>query len=154
MCDLFRESGTTRYSGTTAAKFFNTVEDYARDNVGEVVRERSAKINLPNGQVERINNRGRSSDYVPSSAMTEAHLYEYDNLDNFKRTIDKQLVETDGWFGFINPSTLEIENYSGICLNKCMNNNKYAEQIDMYPDRSLYSFLPKENKHRNRKATS
>ena len=31
-----------------------------------------------------------------------------------------------------------------------MNNNKAGEFIDMYPDRSLYSFVPKYNKHRDR----
>ena len=35
-------------------------------------------------------------------------------------------------------------------LNKCMNNNKAGEFIDMYPDRSLFSFLPKYNKYLNR----
>ena len=144
MSDTFLEA-----SGSTVAKYFNTIQDYARDNAGDVVIEKSCKIDCPSAITQQGNR--NPSDYKPSSAFTPVHLYQYDNLDNFVNTLDKKLIETDGWFGFINPSTLEIENYaSGISINKCMNNNKYAEQIDMYPDRSLFSFLPKENKLRGR----
>jgi hypothetical protein len=61
-------------------------------------------------------------------------------------------IEKDGWWGFTNPNTIEINNNSGnsISINRMMANNKSCEFIDLYPDRSLFSFIPKFNKFRRR----
>ena len=84
------------------------------------------------------------------------------NILTFSEAINENLVEENGWIGFINNATLNIPNYVhtvsdeegenrhyNISLNKTMNNNKHGEFIDMYPDRSLFSFIPKVNKYRN-----
>ena len=39
-----------------------------------------------------------------------------------------------------------------LTLNKCMNNREACDFIDMYPDRSLFSFTPNINKYRGNRA--
>lgn len=143
-----------RSGNTSACQKFNTIEDYARDYKGNVVKDRSAKIESVSGWGPGV----KPTEKKPSSGETDLHNYTYQDLYNYYDAVDVSLVDDNGWIGFINPSTLEIENckISGktasinASINKCMNNNKYNEQIDMYPDRSLYYFIPKYNKHRKR----
>lgn len=120
-------SATTKYN-------FNTISDLLRDYDGKDISE------------EKMGG-------ISADTKTVTHMYTMDTIDSFEKTINNQLVETDGWIGFINPTTLDIPNYVtddiSISINKCMNNNKPNEFIDMYPDRSLYSFIPKINKYRN-----
>lgn len=117
-------------------KYFNTLFDYLRDSNGNEVSEKIIRYDDVNDLIE--------------SEAVKLHLYKYDDILSYEEAVFNGLVESDGWLGFINPSTLKINNYKDKCLNRCMNNNKPGEQIDMYPDRSLYSFIPKYNKYRNR----
>ena len=143
-----------RSGNTSACQKFNTIEDYARDYKGNIVKDRSAKIESINGWGPGVNPPQKK----PSSGETDLHNYTYQDLYNYYDAVDVSLVDDNGWIGFINPSTLEIENCKtsgetvsiNASINKCMNNNKYNEQIDMYPDRSLYYFIPKYNKYRKR----
>lgn len=118
---------------------FNTIEDYKRYHYGDIVDE---------NVLQRSNN-------LLYKKNRKIHQYQVSNLLLFSESINENLIEQDGWIGFINPSTIDIDNYvtenRSISLNKCMNNNKSNEFIDMYPDRSLYYFLPKVNKYRNRR---
>lgn len=116
---------------------FNTISDYLRDKNGNIEKDSGFKI-APLDSVS------------PGSLMTkeyESHLYQFDTIDSFNTSITKNLVELNGWIGFINPVSTEVNNYGEISINKCLNNNKPCEFIDMYPDRSLYSFIPKYNKY-------
>ena len=118
---------------------FNTLSDYLRDNTGEITKERILQIK--NGVVD--------------TSEKQVHLYQYDTVMPYSDAILENLIETNGWFGFLNPTTLPINNLTGgdgekYSVNKCMNNNKAWEQIDMYPDRSLFSFVPKINKFKGR----
>lgn len=116
---------------------FNTLSDDLRDSAGNVVNEKILKINETNSNLF-------NTDFP-------LHLYRVDSVETYKKTVQQKLREENGWVGFNNPTSLNVPNYySGISLNKCMNNNKADEFIDMYPDRSLYSFIPKYNKYRNR----
>lgn len=110
-------------------KVFNTLYDEKRDGNGFT------------NSIKRINEEGVIND------ITE-HLYTKDDIYTFEESINENLVEKNGWVGFINPTNLNIPNYGTISLNKCMNNNKACEMYDMYPDRSLFSFIPKINKYR------
>lgn len=116
---------------STVKKGFNSINDVDRTHNGEVIKE-----NIFN---ERDYNK-----------VINRHQYQYDTISSFKESFSKNLIEKDGWFGFKNVTRLNIPNYGDISLNKVMNNNKPFEQIDMYPDRSLFSFVPKYNKYRNR----
>lgn len=110
---------------------FNTLLDYRRDKDGKEIE--NWKDNLEENEAIR--------------EMYE-HLYMYDTVHTFDNSVNENLIEKNGWVGFINPVGLNIPNYKDISLNKCMNNNKACEMIDMYPDRSLFSFVPKINKYR------
>lgn len=123
---------------------FNTISDYRRDCDGNQMYETMVNFS---GTIKDI----------------KTHLYQMSTISSFVESIDNNLVEDNGWVGFVNKCTLDIPNYVytvhnddgdevrkyNISLNKTMNNNKNGEFIDMYPDRSLYSFIPKINKYRN-----
>ena len=81
----------------------------------------------------------RENQYALIPNTFKEHLYQYDTIDSFDLSITKNLTERDGWVGFINPVATEVPNYKDISLNKCMNNNKPCEFIDMYPDRKSSS---------------
>lgn len=117
---------------TDDRKYFNTISDYVRDRIGRTVTEPSTNIAIFDSSERKIK------------------LYSTDTINNFNDSIANNLIEIDGWVGFKNPSTMKIKNYNDLSLNKCMNNNKSCEMIDMYPDRSLFSFIPKYNKYRKR----
>lgn len=116
-------------------KYFNTIYDTQRDYWGETIK----------GYKNILENTGENEAFT-------RHLYMVDTLHTFEESINENLVEKNGWVGFINPTTLNIPNFvkneTLVSLNKCMNNNKPCEMIDMYPDRSLFSFIPKINKYR------
>lgn len=132
-------------SSSTRDENFNTIRDFLKDRNGVVVREPILM---------------KKNELVSSSADTiSIHLYQNDNILSFKEAVTDKLMEYNGWFGFLNPATIPVNNAvasGGIhngepySINKCMNNNSAWEQIDMYPDRTLYSFIPKYNKFRGR----
>ena len=114
-------------------KNYNTIRDYCRDGRGQVVKEEIG-IKYSNG------------------GATNMHLYQYDTIMSMPTAFMDNCIEKDGWWGFTNPSTIEIPNSDNttVSINRMMANNKSCEFIDLYPDRSLYSFIPKFNKHRRR----
>ena len=62
----------------------------------------------------------------------------------FQEAYAKNLVEVNGWYGFINKANIDIPNAKdGVTvINKVMNNNKACEIYNLYPDISLFSFIP------------
>ena len=113
---------------------YNTMMDYCRDGRGYFVK---MDLNVK---------------YDANGQETEMHLYQYDTIMPMNVAFLDNCIEKDGWWGFINPGTIEIGNNSGnsISINRMMANNKPCEFIDLYPDRSLFSFVPKFNKYRKR----
>lgn len=120
-----------------SASTFNTIEDFLRDDKGEIVKFNKDDFSENN---EKNN----------FSKETQAHVYQYDTIYSFEESINENLIEENGWFGFINQTAIEIPNYEDICLNKPINNKKACEMVDMYPDRTLFSFIPKVNEYRKR----
>lgn len=118
----------------TCSQVFNTIFDYQRDVDGKVITEQITD--------------SPSTD----SSQTKMHVYRVDSVMSFEEAYAQHFKEKDGWFGFNNVGFIEIPNdmRATLSLNKVMNNNKACEFIDMYPDRSLYSFIPKRNKYRQR----
>lgn len=119
---------------------FNTLSDVVRDNDGNEVKE---VVSLTDVDGEKSN----------------VHVYQYDTVMSFYDAFIENLKEKDGWYGFYNTTNIAIPNAivknkdnedTEISINKVMNNNKPCELIDLYPDRSLYSFIPKVNKYRHR----
>lgn len=85
------------------------------------------------------------------------HLYQPDEIYTFNDSVLNLLYEKDGWFGFNNKMSLptsktDLINNSDklIDISKPINYNKSCDFIDMYPDRTLFSFSPKFNERRNR----
>lgn len=121
---------------------FNKLSDYMRDSSGKIIEEKIVKTD----KNSTSNNLGIFN--------TKMHLYTKDSVSTFQETINYNLVESDGWVGFINPSSIDIPNVSFnnkvYTVNKCMNNESAGAFIDMYPGRELYSFIPKFNPYRKR----
>ena len=125
------------FSNTQA---FNTIADQMRDVNGNVVRE---VLPLP----------------VPNNPKKiDMHLYEFDDVLSFKKCVKNKLIKRfDGWVGFKNAS--KIKTYK-VFTDKNWDNSMEIERpimymsggdfVDMYPDRSLYSFVPKYNRFRKR----
>lgn len=122
---------------------FNTIRDFMRyDNGDNIMINR--RVNL---------------DTAPELNIKK-HLYDYEDILNIEDSINTNLIEENGWFGFTNGmkiNTRIIGNvYNGsiyrekMNINKVMNNLNSCEFIDMYPDRSLFSFIPKVNKIQKR----
>lgn len=115
---------------------FNTDSDYARDS---------------DGTVQEIWIRKSIDDVV----LVDKHLYNSDELLDFEGSITANLSEENGWWGFGNTSNIENRyldrgEKKSLNIEKVLNNHKSCEFIDMYPDRTLYSFAPKWNKFRRR----
>lgn len=126
---------------TTHKDVFNTIKDYVRVTTGS-----SATI----GKTVR-------EDVSPGFDYTtnkDIHLYQYDTVLSMYNAYISKLKSKDGWYGFNNSTNIAIPNViidgKEVSINKVMNDNKSCEFIDMYPDRSLYSFVPKLNKYRRR----
>lgn len=126
-----KEFNVVNKLGSEYKNYFNTIYDLKRNNKGE-----------------EIENWRDDLEGKENSTFYE-HLYLYNTIYTFDESVNENLIEKNGWIGFINPNGLNVPNYKTISLNKCMNNNKACEIIDMYPDRSLYSFVPKINKYRD-----
>lgn len=125
---------------------FNTIRDLMRNSEGEQVYD---KIYYP------INSN------LKSTSSTALHLYKYDDLYTYKDCINNRLVKTfEGWLGFYNkPKIKTYKNYGSkkenvieesLGIERPIMYLNGGDFVDMYPDRTLYSFVPKYNKYRNR----
>lgn len=124
----FRHDGfviVNQKKSNTKCENFNTISDLLREYDGSVV-----KIAINTGE-------------------TSSHLYNRGTFKSYTDSLRDNLIERDGWFGFINPTGLDIKNFeqNGVSasINKAINNRKACEFIDLYPDRTLFSFMPKKN---------
>lgn len=122
---------------TSDPKVFNTLEDYMRDRNGEIKKfAKRTSIASLNGQ-----------DFDRNK-----HLYLHDDILPIEDSINQNLYEDNGWWGFTNntsidPKILEHRKWYSLDIGKAINNKKPCEFIDMYPDRTLFSFSPKFNKY-------
>jgi len=113
---------------------YNTIKDFMRDGSGMPI-------------TGDVNPRYNSNSY-----NTKLHLYTTDNIRTMKRAYVEEISEQNGWIGFFNKSNIDIKNNEEDTarINCVINNKKPCEYIDLYPDRSLFSFVPKYNKYRKR----
>jgi hypothetical protein len=127
-------------------KVFNTIGDFMRYSDGKVVQYRRRE-NI-NDSVDNDRNR---------------HLYLYDDLLSMEDSINQNLSEENGWFGFTNNSTISSKImtnnthpitkrkiWEDLNISRVLNDRESCEFVDMYPDRSLFSFNPKLNTFRRR----
>ena len=120
---------------------FNTLCDYARNKSGEFINifKRIGGISARPKQVRK-------------------HVYNYDTLMSYEESVNNNLSEQDGWLGFPNITKLKTyyshSNKAGHEVptnwNCVLNNYNAGEFVQMYPDRSAYSFVPYYNTFLNR----
>lgn len=102
-------------------------------------------------------------DYNKRTSITDTNtrqkkrLYDADDILSMHNgdAINNNLMEENGWFGFVNKSSViakknENKKWVDEGFNKVINNRESCEFIDMYPDRTLFSFNPKYNPYRHR----
>ena len=108
-------------------KYYNTMYDFKRDKNGTTIEEVLTDS--------------------PFDTKRKSHVYQLDNILTFQEAVQQNLIVRNGWYGFTNPGSIEIPNgrLAGMSVNKMMNNNKACEVYNMYPDISLFSFIPKYN---------
>ena len=123
------------------SEVFNTIGDTMRDVSGNQVIE---TLYFP-----------VSSSIDGHKKDVEAHIYRYDDILQFDESISDRLIKKyDGWVGFYNRSKIKsysnFENGDIMDIERPIMYKNGGDFIEMYPDRSLYSFVPKFNKYRNR----
>ena len=129
---------------TTNRGVFNTMSDFLRNY------DYGAKIYYQK----------RSS--IENISRIPKHLYDHNDIMSITDSVNNNLLEDNGWFGFVNKSTIltkkkcpdPVENervkWEDEDFNHVINNKESCEFIDLYPDRTLFSFNPKYNTHRHR----
>ena len=131
----YRTVNDTLKSDATSRETFNTISDVMR---------------TPSGTELKRCCRKRAAD----TTMTTKHLYDKDDILPFYtgEAISENLKERDGWFGFYNTTTIPTKDRKGVDMDisRVINSKANCEFIDMYPDRTLFSFVPKYNPHRQR----
>lgn len=124
---------------------YNTIGDNLRYDDGTIV-EYIKRTKLPENTTDYKTKRNK-------------HLYDHLDILSYEDSIAENLTEDYGWVGFVNNSTIGAKEYSieegeqqskDTNAAKILNNHEACEFIDMYPDRSLFSFNPKYNEYRKR----
>lgn len=146
----FKEITTTQ-DGKSDAVRFNTIGDTMRTKDGELC-EYHKRVSL---------------DDAPKLDL-KRHLYLDEELLSMENgdAINNNLTEENGWYGFKNNSTISAEerevaycddgytircdDWNDMDISRVLNNHENCDFIDMYPDRSLYSFNPKYNSYQRR----
>ena len=122
-------------------KEFNSIFDFAIDYSGQTVQRDISDSEGPvkDGILKR----------------EPIRMYQLDNINSINTAFYENLRTVDGWYGFYNTGYINIPNgklkdNSEVCVNRILNNETSCGFIDLYPDRSLYSFIPKVNRYRKR----
>ena len=122
-------------NGDKNKEYFNTIEDYMRSANGDYI--------------QKCNRKG-----IKDTDLNNKHLYDEKDILKFEtgEAIQENLRNENGWFGFYNTSTIVSKDTNGndMDISRAINNRGNCEFIDMYPDRTLFSLIPKYNKHQNR----
>ena len=123
-------------------KEFNTIFDFAIDYSGNPV------------QRDIMDSQGPSTSIIKDNIR----MYQLDNINSMNTAFYERLRTVDGWYGFYNTGYINIPNGTlgeddkafNVSVNKILNNETSCSFIDLYPDRSLYSFIPKVNRYKKR----
>lgn len=120
---------------------FNTIRDFMRDANGDYIKLH------------------RRTDIKTIELNQNKRLYLGDDVLSFEDSMNANIYEQNGWFGFNNRSSIvttewknEIKEWKDMQTAKVFNDEDSLACgfIEMYPDSTLYSFSPKYNKFQNR----
>lgn len=151
------ENGTTRFisiDGAEKTYYSSKIEDqqYIFNTIGDNLRYDDTNI-------VKYFRRTRIPDETTYKKNEERNKHLYDHLDllSFEESMVNNLTEDYGWVGFTNNSSIGAKEYNGgedggkdTNSSKILNNHEGCEFIDMYPDRTLFSFNPKYNEFKKR----
>lgn len=139
-------------------KVFNTIKDYLVDSDGKIaehVRETPGESNnfekdtfvsnIFNAVIKWFSDTTEST--VTNKKTRKTHMFNHQNILSVAEAFKNNIKEENGWVGFYNKPYLpeQHSDYSNIVLNRCLNNKEACSFVEMYPDRTLFSFLPKIN---------
>ena len=112
---------------------YNTIKDYIRNSKGEPIKN---NFNMT----------------FSGGTDVDSHLYDSNSLLDLKEAFNEKCREKDGWWGFVNKGFININTSSSdtTSVNMVLNNKKVCEFVDLYPDRTLFSFIPKYNNYQKR----
>ena len=133
---------------------FNTIDDYMRDRNGIIVSDYvPTVINNNETALNLIYPNYRKCGIQEISCPL--HLYQNYDVYTYEESVEKNLREINGWFGFNNKSILETlsfinDNEYMYDIGKAINNKGSNDFIDMYPTRDHFSFSPYYNKAKER----
>ena len=117
---------------------FNTIFDFAVDYSGRTLMRSIDDADGP----------------VTGFTLEKIRLYQLDTIRSFNTAFYYGLKAVDGWYGFQNSGYINLPNgkleEKDIFINRVLNNEAPCGFIDLYPDRSLFSFLPKVNRYKRR----
>jgi len=126
-------------------KEFNTIFDFAIDYSGRSVTRIIGEWKGPLSNVLAEN---------AANYRDEIRMYQLDDIKTMNAAFYDEMRLVDGWYGFYNTGYINIPNAQvgneEISINKILNNEIPCGFIDMYPERDLYSFIPKVNRFRKR----
>lgn len=137
--DFSFSNHVTTKSSDDSKKCFNTISDIVRAENG----------------IEETNFIGLTANV----SQSKAHVYGIDTIMTFSESFLSNLYEKDGWLGFDNASNINIDNVEygdkrtgikSVSVNRVINNIGACSFVDLYPDRSLFSAVPKYNEYRHR----
>ena len=132
---------------------FNTIFDFVVDYSGEPV---TRIIHEDEGPVT-----AKTTSQLSLLAQP-IRMYQLDNIKTINLAFYDNLRTVDGWYGFYNTGYINIPNArmtfregdksstEDISVNRILNNETPCSFIDLYPDRTLFSFIPKVNRYRKR----
>lgn len=128
-------------NSSTSKEYFNTIADKMRYSDGSKITYKRRESLQENGSTD--------------IKSYDRHLYDGDDILSFENgdAINNTLAEDNGWYGFTNSSTVQSYDNSkntDLGIGRVINYANSCEFIDMYPDRTLYSFNPKFNVYRHR----
>ena len=154
----FKYKNTSGENKNVIKSNYNTIRDIMRYADGTAVKlTRRTDLTTIDGVNEN------------SSQNNARHLYLKDDILPFVDSINENIREENGWWGFKNNSSIpsckfvvddDTKEWKDLKISKVFNDVYFngiddvehtsCEFIEMYPDSSLYSFSPKYNRFQNR----
>ncbi len=118
---------------------FNTLEDFSRKNNGDVIRFTPRTFDTTTSTF--------------TTAEKDKHVYLVEDVMSFEslESVTNNLRIENGWVGVKNTNTIDSvdnNNQTPMDINRLINSKGDCEFVDMYPDRTLYSFIPKYNRYK------
>lgn len=124
---------------------FNTINDFLMDEDGkeyDSAANHIKKVWVGVGVFQLIGE--RNTEYL--------HLYNKSNIRSFIDTINSNLIEKNGWLGFLNKSKMDAYDQDGnnLGISRVINNKGVNAFIELYPGKTHYTLMPYYNKARHR----